>query len=178
PYPPSINPKTGVQSKDIVVDPNTALSARIFIPKITKPNQKPPLVIYFHGGGFCIETAFSPQIYNYADSLAAEANTVVLSVNYRRAPEHPLPIAYNNSWAAIQWVASHSTNGGPEVWLKDYVDFNRFFFAGDSAGANIAHNMGIRVGWEVQDRVKVVGIVLIHPYFGGKEPIGGEIDIT
>ncbi|XP_057493671.1 probable carboxylesterase 2 [Actinidia eriantha] len=173
--PTSTNPVTGVQSKDIVIDTNTDLSARLFVPKITNPNQKLPLVVYFHGGGFCIETAFSPQYHNYADSLAAEANAVVLSVNYRRAPEHPLPIAYNDSWAAIQWVASHSTNGGPEVWLKDYVDFNRIFFAGDSAGANIAHNMGIRVGSEGLDRVRIVGIVLIHPYFGGKEPIGGEI---
>ncbi|KAI8532845.1 hypothetical protein RHMOL_Rhmol11G0246200 [Rhododendron molle] len=101
---------------------------------------------------------------------------MVVSVDYRRAPEHPLPAAYDDSWAAIKWAASHSKGGGPEVWLNECVDFDSVFFAGDSAGANIAHHMGIRVGSENPDGFKLVGIALIHPYFGGEEPIGGERD--
>lgn len=174
--PPSTNPTTGVQSKDVVIDQETGVSARIYIPKINPDHKRLPLLIYIHGGGFTIETAFSPTFHNYLNSLAPEANVVIVSVDYRRAPEHPLPIAYDDSWAAINWVASHSKQAGPEVWLNDYVDFNHVFFAGDSAGANIAHNMGIRVGLENLDCFKLVGIALIHPYFTGKEPIGGERD--
>ncbi|KAL7236639.1 hypothetical protein ACSBR1_019854 [Camellia fascicularis] len=172
--PPSPNPDTGVQSKDVVIDPETDLSARLYIPKTPNPNHKLPLLVYFHGGGFCIETASSPTYHNYLNSLVAEANIVAVSVDYRRAPEHPLPVAYDDSWAAVNWVASHSTSNGGEVWLKDYVDFDHVFFAGDSAGANIAHNMAIRVGSDGLDGVKLVGMVLIHPYFGGKGLIGSE----
>ncbi|KAH7833419.1 hypothetical protein Vadar_006174 [Vaccinium darrowii] len=74
------------------------------------------------------------------------------------------------------WVAAHSKGGGPEVWLNDYVDFERVFFAGDSAGGNIAHNMAIRVGLEKPHGFKLVGIAVIHTYFAGKEPIGSEYD--
>ncbi|THG14854.1 hypothetical protein TEA_010421 [Camellia sinensis var. sinensis] len=143
--PPSTNPETGVQSKDVVIDPETSLSARLYIPKTPNPHRKLPLLVYFYGGAFCVETAFSPSYHNYLNSLTSKANVVVVSVDYRRAPEHPLPIPYNDSWAAVKWVASHSTANG-----------------------------GIRVGLERLDGVKLVGIVLIHPYFGGKDPIGCE----
>ncbi|XP_028100947.1 probable carboxylesterase 12 [Camellia sinensis] len=85
-------------------------------------------------------------------------------------------LSYDDSWAAVKWVVSHFSAGGGEVWLKEYVDFDRVFFAGDSAGGNIAHNMAIRVGSDGLDGVKIVGMVLIHPYFGGKDPIGSEGD--
>ncbi|THF96568.1 hypothetical protein TEA_006920 [Camellia sinensis var. sinensis] len=153
--PPSTNPETGVQSKDVVIDPETGLSARLYIPKTPNPDHKLPLLVYFHGG-FCIESAFSPTYQTYLNSLAAKANAVVISVDFRRAPEHPLPIPYDDSWAAVKWVASHSTTSG------------------DSSGGNIAHNMGIRVGLEGLDGMRLVGIVLVHPYFGGKDPIGAE----
>ncbi|KAF7113078.1 hypothetical protein RHSIM_RhsimUnG0163000 [Rhododendron simsii] len=177
--PASTDPTTGVRSKDALIDKETGVSARIYIPKTTanaNDNKKLPLLVYFHGGGFCIETAVSPTYHHHLNSLAAEANVVVVSVDYRRAPEHPLPAAYDDSWAAIKWAASHSKGGGPEVWLNECVDFDRVFFAGDSAGANISHHMGIRVESENPDGFKLVGIALIHPYFGGEEPIGGERD--
>ncbi|KAF7126928.1 hypothetical protein RHSIM_Rhsim11G0167200 [Rhododendron simsii] len=175
--PPSTDPITGVRSKDVIINPQTGLSARIYSPKTANPTHKKlPLLIYFHGGGFCIETAFSPTYHNYLNSLAAEANAVIVSVDYRRAPEYPLPIAYNDSWTAIKWAASHSERGGDEVWLNDYVDLDEVFFAGDSAGANIAHNMAVRVGLEGLDGARLVGIALVHAYFWGKEPIGKEGD--
>ncbi|THF96576.1 hypothetical protein TEA_006928 [Camellia sinensis var. sinensis] len=135
--PPSTNPDTGVQSKDVVINPETGLSARLYIPN--KPDHnKLPILLYFHGGGFAIETAFSPTYHNYLNSLVAEANVVVISVDYRRAPEHPFPVVYDDSWTVV------------------------------NAGGNKVHNMGMRVGSEGLDRAKLVGMVLIHPYFGSK----------
>ncbi|KAF8410031.1 hypothetical protein HHK36_002551 [Tetracentron sinense] len=175
--PPSINPETGtgVSSKDVIIVPETGVSARIYLPKITDPLQKLPLLVYFHGGGFCIETSSSPTYHNYLNSLVAEANVVAVSVDYRRAPEHPVPTAYEDSWAALQWVASHSNEDGPEAWLRNHANFDRVFLAGDSAGANIAHNMALRateVG--LCGGVKLLGIVLVHPYFWGDDRIDSE----
>ncbi|KAK9942154.1 hypothetical protein M0R45_007836 [Rubus argutus] len=148
--PASIDPQTGVQSKDLVISNEPLISARLYIPKSTtaESTQKLPLLVYFHGGGFCIESAFSPTYHYYLNGLVSEANVVAVSVDYRLAPEHPLPAAYEDSWAALKWVGSHYGGTGPEEWLNRYADLDRVFFSGDSCGANIAHNMGLRIGSE------------------------------
>ncbi|KAL6215507.1 hypothetical protein ACLB2K_014937 [Fragaria x ananassa] len=105
--------------------------------------------------------------------LVAEARAIAVSVNYRLAPEHPLPIAYKDSWAALEWVF-----GGEELdeWVKDHVHLERVFLVGDSAGANIAHHLALRVKKSDPDpKVKIAGIGMIHPYFWGKDPIGREV---
>ena len=58
----------------------------------------------------------------------AEANVVVVSVEYRRAPKHPIPIAYDDSWAALKWVTSHTDGKGPDEWLKNHADLESVFF--------------------------------------------------
>ncbi|PIA46354.1 hypothetical protein AQUCO_01500108v1 [Aquilegia coerulea] len=171
--PPSYDLITGVSSKDVVIDPQTNVSARLYLPKVKTHSQtKLPFLIYIHGGGFCIESAFSPTYHNYLNSLVAKANVVAISVDYRKAPEYPLPIAYEDSWTSLQWVVSQSKK---EEWFKKYADFNRVFMVGDSSGANIVHNMAIRAGIMDLNGLKINGIVLIDPYFAGSEPIGFEV---
>ncbi|TXG46374.1 hypothetical protein EZV62_028123 [Acer yangbiense] len=182
----SNDPITGVSSKDITIvqEPNNInISARLYLPKLTTTTttQKFPLLIYFHGGAFCISSPFTSKNHNYVNALVAEANVVAVSVNYRKAPEHPIPAAYEDSWAALKWVASHSSNngggGGPESWLNHHADFERVFLAGDSAGANIAHNLAMAAGSgdsEFGLNVEILGIALVHPYFWGSDPIGSE----
>ncbi|KAL7236622.1 hypothetical protein ACSBR1_019837 [Camellia fascicularis] len=169
---PSTDSKAGVSSKDILISPETAVSARLFKPTTTNPPpQKLPLLIYFHGGAFCFGSPFCSTYHNHLTSLVAEANVIALSVDYRLAPEHPLPLAYEDSWAALKWVASHSGRQGLEPWLNDTADFERVFIAGDSAGANIAHNTAVKAGVEAEELVgvKMVGICLVHPDFVGRE---------
>ncbi|KAJ0981482.1 hypothetical protein J5N97_009737 [Dioscorea zingiberensis] len=170
---------TGVSSKDILIDTETGVSARIYIPNLHNLHYdepaKLPVLVYFHGGGFCIQTAFSPTYHTYLNSLSSEAKIIIVSIDYRLAPEHPLPVAYNDCWEALQWVASHSNAAGPEPWLAKFSDLGRLFLAGDSAGANIAHHMGMRARAEnLKKGLKIKGIVLIHPYFWGSEPVGEE----
>lgn len=175
--PPSLDLTTGVNSKDVVISPETGVSARIYIPgktAIVEPKQKLPLLVYFHGGGFCVETPFCAKYHSCLNALVAEANVVAVSIDYRLAPENPIPICYDDSWEAIKWVASHVDGKGSEEWLNKYADFSRVFFAGDSAGGNISHHMAIRIGTEGLPGLKLVGIALVHPYFWGVEPVGAE----
>ncbi|GLT92244.1 hypothetical protein SLE2022_100910 [Rubroshorea leprosula] len=169
--------ETDVLSKDIVIVPGTGVSARVYRPNFVRKEQKLPLVVYFHGGAFCIATVAEPKYHTSLNKLVAESNVVVLSVDYRLAPEHPLPVAYEDSWAALQWVASHVVGeGGQENWLKDYVDFEQVFLAGDSAGANIAHHLALRIkDSDLGQHLKILGIGMIHPYFWGITPIETEI---
>lgn len=185
--PPSTDPTTGVHSKDVQISPETTLSARIYLPAgaHTSKDQKLKLsvLIYFHGGGFIFGTPFSTMFQPFHNRLCLEAKTIIVSVDYRRAPEHLYPVPYDDSWEAIKWVASHSNRNGSESWLNEHADFERVFFGGESAGANIAHHMGMRIGlgkdlgnFADDHGVKIVGIVLIDPHFWGETLIGGEAD--
>ncbi|KAL5558892.1 hypothetical protein UlMin_035103 [Ulmus minor] len=177
--PAGLDPQTGVLSKDVVIIPETSVSVRLYRPNIVKPGQKLPIAVYFHGGGFFISSIADPVYHNSLNRLVNDANIIVVSVGYRLAPEHPLPAAYDDCWAALHWITSHSvgTDRGEESWLADYVDFDRVFLAGDSCGANIAHHMVCRVT-ESDPKLKISGIVMIHPYFWGKKPIGSEVKDT
>ncbi|KAG6711441.1 hypothetical protein I3843_05G047900 [Carya illinoinensis] len=167
--PPSDDQVTGVRSKDAVISSEPAVSVRIFIPKSTESTQKLPLLFYIHGGGFCMQSAFSAQYHAFLNTFVAKANVIAVSVEYGLFPTRPIPACYEDSWAALQWVASHSNRNGPEPWLNDHADFQRVFIGGDSAGGNISHTQAVRVGSIGLPGVKVVGVVLVHPYFGGTD---------
>lgn len=172
--PPGLDPKTGVESKDVDISPD--VTVRVYRPKSAagKQAQKLPLLVYFHGGGFCIETAFSPFYHQHINAWVAEGNIAAVSVNYRRAPEYQLPIPFEDSWTAMKWIAAHSGGKGPDEWLNEIADLNQVYLAGDSAGGNIAHRMALRVGTEGLDGVKIKGLQLIHPHFWGEKLIGEE----
>ncbi|EEF30975.1 2-hydroxyisoflavanone dehydratase [Ricinus communis] len=171
--PPSDDPVTGVQSKDVAISKQPPVSARIFLPKLqnlNNNNNKLPVLFYIHGGGFSMLSAFSPHYHNYCSSLAAEASVIVVSVEYGLFPTRPIPACYDDSWVGLQWVASHVHGNGPEKWLNDHADFEKVFIGGDSAGGNITHTLAFRVGTiGLPNGVKVVGAFLVHPYFGGSE---------
>ncbi|KAF5196907.1 Tuliposide B-converting enzyme 1, amyloplastic [Thalictrum thalictroides] len=123
-----------------------------------------------------VSTAFNSRYHHYLSALAALANVVIVSVEYRLAPDHRLPIPYDDCWDAFQWVNSHSMGYGPEIWLSNYADFEKVFLAGDSAGANIAHNLAMKAGnMQVVGGVKILGVVLDQPYFLGEELTSSEI---
>ncbi|CAH9107289.1 unnamed protein product [Cuscuta epithymum] len=178
--PPDPDAETGVRCKDVQISPDPTVSARIFLPKTARPGRKLPLLVYFHGGAFVSESAFSPTYKKPLCLISAEANAVIVSVDYRLAPEHVIPACFDDSWLALKWVASHSSSGGSggEEWLKEYADLNRAFFGGDSAGGTIAHRMAIRVGLEGLDGIKLDGVFLNCPFFWGKDPVGEEGEVA
>ncbi|KAH7679408.1 Carboxylesterase protein [Dioscorea alata] len=163
--PPSTEPSTGVSSKDLLIDPSTGLSVRLYLPAgHLHPDPNLPLLIYFHGGRFCIHSTSSPRYHKYLNALVARSNITVVSVDYRLAPEHPLPAAYDDSWAALRWAAG-------------LADFKHVFIGGNSAGANIAHRMAMIAGNEGSDLgIKIKGMALSHSYFWGRDALEGESD--
>ncbi|KAL2456797.1 putative carboxylesterase 7 [Forsythia ovata] len=171
---PSHDPTTDVESKDVVISEENAVSARLFLPKsVAAHNQKLPLLIYVHGGAFSIQSAFSSLYHNYLNTLVAEARAIAVSIEYRLAPEFALPACFEDCWEVIKWVELHAGGQGPDPWLNEYANFDRIFIAGDSAGGNIAHNMAIRAsidGFGSGYGIKIVGIIVVHAFFGNDEP--------
>ncbi|CAN1307369.1 Probable carboxylesterase 13 [Linum perenne] len=126
------DPTPSVQSKDVAYS-DIQSSNRSKSENEKNKKKKLPVLVYFHGGAFLVESAFSPTYHTYLNSIVAAANVIAVSVDYRRAPEHPLPIAYDDSWTALEWIGSHRSGSGSELWLNEYADLDSVFLAGDSA---------------------------------------------
>jgi acetyl esterase len=85
-------------------------------------------VVFFHGGGFVFCDIESHD--GFCRAMSRETGAVVVSVDYRRAPEHPAPAAAEDAVAAFVWVMDHAHDLG--------IDPSRVAVAGDSAGGNLA----------------------------------------
>ena len=128
----------GVRTKDVVVSSHPKVIARIFLPESLTPGEKIPVLLYFHRGGFCIESALSACYTPYTSSIASACKVIVVSVDYRLAPEHQIPACYDDSWEALKWVVSHASGSGPDPGLNQHGDLGRvFFLAGDSPGFRV-----------------------------------------
>ncbi len=119
-------PEEPVPTEDRTVPgPGGAVPVRIYRPTADAPL---PVVVYFHGGGWVIGDIVSHD--TACHRLAAGVPAVVISVDYRRAPEHPFPAAVDDCTAVTAWVAEHAAGLG--------ADAARLAVAGDSAGGNLA----------------------------------------
>jgi acetyl esterase/lipase len=78
------------------------VSVRCFTPNGEKPAAGWPVCIYYHGGGWVLGTIETENVI--ASHLCARGKCVVVSVDYRLAPENPFPAAVHDSWEAVLWV--------------------------------------------------------------------------
>jgi acetyl esterase len=121
----SFHPELRVQNRTID-GPGGPINIRIYWPPTD--HVAPPVVVFFHGGGFVVGDLDTHD--GTCRQHAVGASAVVVSVDYRLAPEHPYPAAIDDAWAATQWVAEH----GNEI----DADAGRLAVAGDSAGGTIS----------------------------------------
>ncbi len=103
--------------------------------RIDRPGADAPLptLVWMHGGAYCIgdaETGLGPVL-----AIAREIGCAVVSVDYRLAPEHRFPAAFEDAWGAVRWVAAHGREHG--------LDGARIAVGGESAGAGIAAAVAI-----------------------------------
>ncbi len=101
---------------------------RLYTPRRERSGAGLPVIAYFHGGGWAagdLDTHDASARY-----YAANAEALVVSVDYRRPPEHRFPVAVDDAYAAVEWAAGHADELGG--------DASRLAVAGDSAGGNLA----------------------------------------
>jgi acetyl esterase len=125
--PPELLPEMRIEERTIDYGDVTDLPVRIYWPPIVQHDNL-PVVVFYHGGGWAIGDLDTHDPVARAHAVGAEA--IVVSVDYRLAPEHPYPQGIDDSWAALQWVGEHAAELGG--------DPARISVAGDSAGGNIS----------------------------------------
>ncbi|KAH7659669.1 Carboxylesterase protein [Dioscorea alata] len=161
-------------SKDLPLNPSLHTSIRIFHPnRDPNPNSPLPIILFFHGGGFILFSSSSTFFHNSCTILATQIPALIISVDYRLAPEHRLPAAYDDAIDALLWLKSQSQNPN-DPWLSSGIDFSRCFLMGSSSGANIAYQAGLRATEMDLEPLKIAGIIMNQPYFGGIERTESE----
>ncbi|XP_062187907.1 carboxylesterase 15-like [Phragmites australis] len=168
-----------VQWRETVYDKAKNLRVRMYKPAAA---GKLPVLVHFHGGGFCLGSCTWASVHAFCLRLAAEAGAVVLSAGYRLAPEHRLPAAVDDGAGFLRWLREQSANAATaDGWLTEAADFGRVFVTGDSAGGTIAHHLAVRAGSVAAakldlDPVTVRGYVLLMPFFGGVRRMPSEAE--
>ena len=109
-----------------------------------------PLMLYVHGGGFVVGR--SEDTAYVTSRIAAENNVIVVSVNYRWAPEWPFPAGLDDCMAVLRWMRDRGADIGG--------DASRILVCGDSAGGNLAAALPLR-GRE--ERISILATVLLCP---------------
>ena len=142
--PPNPKPINSVQTSDVPVDPSRNLWFRLFVPTTQPPSSSSsssplPVIVFFHGGGFVYLSADSKLYDAVCRRLARRVSAVVVSVNYRLAPEHRYPAQYDDGFDVLKFI---DENKNP--FLPENADLSCCFLAGDSAGANLAHHVAKR----------------------------------
>ncbi|KAK3147795.1 hypothetical protein QOZ80_3BG0286780 [Eleusine coracana subsp. coracana] len=147
-----------VHSNDVPLNAATGTSLRLYVPSSSAAaarrnnnHHRLPLIIYFHGGGYVLFRASSAPFHATCASLAAATPASVASVDYRLAPEHRLPAAFDDAADAVRWAAAHR-RGRP------------VFVMGSHNGASIALRAALAAG---DQGVALRGLVLNQPHAGG-----------
>ncbi|CAF1217711.1 unnamed protein product, partial [Didymodactylos carnosus] len=119
------NPQHQLKIYDMIVG---NVSVRVYQPLEYGSQDLMPAIIHFHGGGFMIGCIDTYDVVTY--TIANQTRAIVLSVEYRRIPEHSFPSALNDSMS-VAFEIFHNA-------LRYKIDINRIALAGDSAGGNLA----------------------------------------
>ncbi|GHD67215.1 alpha/beta hydrolase [Jeongeupia chitinilytica] len=124
-----VQPVARVETFTVTASDGHPLRVRAYWPADTPRAAAPqPAIVFAHGGGWCL---CSLELYdNPCRALANASRCVVLSVDYRLAPEHPYPVPLEDFYSAVLWAFAHASQLG--------IDPARIAVGGDSAGGNLA----------------------------------------
>lgn len=147
------NRLSGPASESVVIDDFSIeaqghkLVGKRFNPEVVSTSK---VLVFFHGGSFVVGLG---GYHNLLSQLAELSGTPIVALNYSLAPEHPAPLALDESMAFVRWLGLNVTSWYPQC--------DQLALAGDSAGGNIACHISQRA---MQIGLPVTDCLLIYPY--------------
>jgi acetyl esterase len=142
---------------DISIEFFTSSTADIAVAIYTPPattDAKRVGIVYFHGGGWVIN--YIAKYHAQMASMAKKTNSIIVSVNYQKAPEHKFPIPFNDCYEGLEWTVANADRLG--------IDINRLGVGGDSAGGNLASAVALAA--RDRGKIKLAFQWLIYPCNG------------
>jgi len=144
-------------SVDISIEFFTSSTADIAVAIYTPPattTAKRAGIVYFHGGGWVIN--YIAKYHAQLAAMAKKTNSVIVSVNYQKAPEHKFPIPFNDCYEGLEWTVANADRLG--------IDLDRLGVGGDSAGGNLASAVALAA--RDRGQIKLAFQWLIYPCNG------------
>lgn len=140
-----------------------AVRLQFYVPERWKNREQPgelkfPILVNFHGGGFTLGSATDDA--RWAGAVNKQVDAVVVSVNYRLAPEFAFPTAVEDGVDAVMYVVRHAE--------ELHIDVNKIGICGFSSGGNMAFTVPMRLYEEVEPVVVNESIGTMHPVKAGE----------
>lgn len=167
PPPPPV-PEVAESTHEFAARDGFRLIYHVFQPATASPTQGParPLLIYWHGGGGCMGNAYS--VCTVARELVVAHNIVVVSPQYRLAPEHPWPTGVHDAWDAFAHISTTASS------LSAGVDVSAgLFLGGVSQGARLTGLVALQAK-DAPGVPKVAGLYFDAPSFMTPDNVPGE----
>jgi acetyl esterase len=145
------------------IDPTVRIDNRFFTSstadtyiKVYTPAGSGPFnaLVYFHGGGWVVN--YVAKYDAQCAALATMTNSVVISINYQKAPEHKFPIPFNDCYEGLEWTVANADRLG--------IDITRLGVGGDSAGGNLASAVALAA--RDRGKIKIAYQWLVYPCNG------------
>lgn len=145
----------------VVPTPAGDIAVRLYAAQAT--DQALPIIAFFHGGGWVLSSVDGHD--SLARRIARRTGALVVSVEYRLAPEHPFPAPHDDCWAVTSWLSQHGAEFGG--------DPARLSVAGDSAGGNLAAGVALRAR---DEGVALRHQLLIYPCIDDRQTRPSMVD--
>ncbi|MGH1517831.1 alpha/beta hydrolase [Chryseobacterium sp. JK1] len=133
-------------------DPNRIIGSKLFI-GLGNEDEKRPVILFIHGGGFVSGDLDTHEVLSRG--LANHNQALVLSIDYRLAPEHQFPAGFDDCYTALLWIKEHIGGYGGDV--------DKILVAGDSAGATLSASLVQYLRDKKESKATVWAQLLFYP---------------
>ena len=145
-----LNPRVEIKH-DYFTSSTADIPIHIYTPKGDGPFSA---LVYFHGGGWVLN--FAGRYDAQLSDMAEKINSVIISVNYQKSPEHKFPIPFNDCYEGLEWVINHANELN--------INIEKIGVGGDSAGGNLASAVALAA--RDRGKIKLAYQWLIYPCNG------------